>query len=526
MSFVSYAPNLEDVLLHRVFGGQETGFYVDVGAFHPVIGSVTKSFYDRGWSGINVEPGSVFTELAKARPRDINLQMAVFDREGEIAFVEDDGDRGMSHIVMNEAGGQPARMVPCDTLQAIVDRHSRGRPVDFIKVDAEGAETAIVHGTDWRVLRPRVMLLEATRPWSSMLSNQDWEPALLQQGFVRVYFDGVNCFYVPEEEAVTLARHFQTPVNVLDRAEPHDVVVVRETLQTRQAEVAHLTAQAATERDSMRKALDEKATEASRLAAELTTLQSSLLGEQAKVARLSATYESQRAETERLSAERDETRVRLDETCAHAARLEADLSAALSEFEGKCAEATELRAEVTRLTGMVHTLAAQNAPPPSVSAGDIAAPPQARASLARRGALVAYRLMRPFVRPPLWRLRTFMTGGLMGHISHLSQRIDALGTTLQLRPIIEPPANNPPAAVQIQDDVAAGEMRRLAGEMERVLLTLALERTSEQMYSAALPAQKASPEPALSGNSLRDDAQPLSLDRLQHSSAAAVSEQI
>ena len=56
MSFVSYAQNFEDVLLHRVFGGQETGFYVDVGAYHPVDGSVTKAFYDLGWSGINLEP--------------------------------------------------------------------------------------------------------------------------------------------------------------------------------------------------------------------------------------------------------------------------------------------------------------------------------------------------------------------------------------------------------------------------------------------------------------------------------------
>jgi FkbM family methyltransferase len=206
MSIISYAQNFEDVLLHRVFGGQETGFYIDVGAYHPIIGSVTKAFYDKGWSGINVEPGSVFADLAAARPRDINLRMAVFDRAGEIAFVEDEEDRGMSRVVMGESGA--VQMVPCDTLQAIVDVHSHGRPIDFVKVDAEGAETAIVHSTDWRQLRPRVLLLEATRPWSSVLANQDWEPALLQQGYVRAYFDGINCFYIPEEEAPALLRHF------------------------------------------------------------------------------------------------------------------------------------------------------------------------------------------------------------------------------------------------------------------------------------------------------------------------------
>ena len=40
--------------------------------------SVTCAFYDRGWSGINVEPlDEYFTRLTKARPRDTNLKVAV-----------------------------------------------------------------------------------------------------------------------------------------------------------------------------------------------------------------------------------------------------------------------------------------------------------------------------------------------------------------------------------------------------------------------------------------------------------------
>ncbi len=53
---ISYAQNQEDVLLNRVFQGLSDGFYIDVGANDPVVDSVTKLFYDRGWTGINVEP--------------------------------------------------------------------------------------------------------------------------------------------------------------------------------------------------------------------------------------------------------------------------------------------------------------------------------------------------------------------------------------------------------------------------------------------------------------------------------------
>jgi hypothetical protein len=47
---ISYAQNLEAVLLSRAFGGQMDGFYVDVGAGDPTYLSVTKWFYDLDFS--------------------------------------------------------------------------------------------------------------------------------------------------------------------------------------------------------------------------------------------------------------------------------------------------------------------------------------------------------------------------------------------------------------------------------------------------------------------------------------------
>src|SRR6266851_465847 len=43
-------------MLARVFAGRTAGFYVDVSAADPVNLSVTKWFYDLGWSGLNIEP--------------------------------------------------------------------------------------------------------------------------------------------------------------------------------------------------------------------------------------------------------------------------------------------------------------------------------------------------------------------------------------------------------------------------------------------------------------------------------------
>src|SRR5438105_4245198 len=83
----SYAQNFEDVMIARLFDADYRGFYVDIGAAHPEVLSVTCHFYKRGWSGINVEPTSqLYSLLCAARARDINLQCAIGERAGHATF--------------------------------------------------------------------------------------------------------------------------------------------------------------------------------------------------------------------------------------------------------------------------------------------------------------------------------------------------------------------------------------------------------------------------------------------------------
>src|SRR5258708_13221371 len=73
MPFISYAQNCEDVILWRALRDVDRGFYVDIGAADPKEGSVTQAFYERGWSGVNIEPQAAsFERLWQARARDTN----------------------------------------------------------------------------------------------------------------------------------------------------------------------------------------------------------------------------------------------------------------------------------------------------------------------------------------------------------------------------------------------------------------------------------------------------------------------
>ena len=219
---ISYAQNFEDIVLNRVFRKQDSGFYIDVGAMDPEEGSITKAFYDRGWRGINIEPDTRFhTKLCANRVRDINLNVAVGDVSETRRFFafEDQGistfsERFRDYFVER---GRPFKETVCSvTTLAEICHAYVGEPIDFLKIDAEGWEGAVLRGADWTNFRPHVLLLEATEPYSHKPLWAEWEPFLLEKcGYIFVYFDGLNRFYVREENQ-ELSEHFAFPVNVLD----------------------------------------------------------------------------------------------------------------------------------------------------------------------------------------------------------------------------------------------------------------------------------------------------------------------
>jgi FkbM family methyltransferase len=219
---LSYTPNLEDVLLRRCFRDIEAGFYVDIGAHHPTHASVTRSFYDAGWSGINVEPGAEIAALRVERTRDVNIEAAVADFEGESVFWVHDSCTATSSLteavvprVAEVAGDVIPKTVKVTTLNSIIERHAAGRNIHFLKIDAEGAEDAIVRAADWKRHRPEVIVIESTEPFTTIRRNEAWQDILQKHNFTFAYFDGVNDFWV-RNESTHLLEHFKVPINVLD----------------------------------------------------------------------------------------------------------------------------------------------------------------------------------------------------------------------------------------------------------------------------------------------------------------------
>ena len=223
---ISFAQNREDVVLERIFRDKLTGFYVDVGACHPVYESVTYHFYLRGWSGVNIEPQpDLFTELLHERPRDVNLNVCVGRGSGRRKLYVT-SDRGTS--TLDESLGRRYRLegrltgaieVEVASLNDIWRVHVGAREVDFLKIDVEGFEAEVLSNVDFDLVAPLVLVVEAIHPTSRVQTNHLWEEPVLAR-YTLFYFDGLNRFYHRSDIPLDHGRH-GTPPNVLDRFKSH-----------------------------------------------------------------------------------------------------------------------------------------------------------------------------------------------------------------------------------------------------------------------------------------------------------------
>lgn len=254
MSFLSYAQNFEDVMLWRALGHVDGGLYVDVGAQHPRIDSVSRAFYERGWRGVHIEPVPAFADLLRAdRPDETVLQVALAEREGTLAL-NVFADTGLSTAVASYARRHEAERgyagqrieVPVLTMASALQPLA-GKDIHWLKIDVEGFELQVLQGWDSEVLRPWVMVVEATVPNSPQTDFASWEPILQSAGYRFVYFDGLNRFYVAPEHA-ELAAAFSRPPNIFDGVELSGLSswgLCRPVIAAREAEAAAAAAQVA-----------------------------------------------------------------------------------------------------------------------------------------------------------------------------------------------------------------------------------------------------------------------------------------
>ncbi|MBU2809643.1 FkbM family methyltransferase [Acidithiobacillus ferrooxidans F221] len=222
MTWISYAQNFEDVMLRRALRHVDRGFYIDVGAQHPRIDSVSRAFYEIGWRGVHVEPVPAYAKLLQEdRLDETVIQAALGESKGEVSFYEipETGLSTMDAAIAEEHAQQGFSVhtidVPLRTLASVFRQQPKGTDIHWLKIDVEGAEERVLRGWGRSKARPWVVVVESTLPLTETASHATWEPLILRRGYRMIYFDGLNRFYLSDVHP-ELRPHFSHGPCVFD----------------------------------------------------------------------------------------------------------------------------------------------------------------------------------------------------------------------------------------------------------------------------------------------------------------------
>lgn len=149
-----------------LFDHKYKGFYVDVGAFHPLLLSNTYSLYRKGWRGIAIDPNLECGVLfARFRPEDTFIHSAVGVDSGMVEMVMfkeatfnctlDQLDKVPEDVRRNARQMQ----VSIRPLSEIFNSRGIGK-VDLLSVDCEGNDLKVLCSNDWTRWKPSVICIE------------------------------------------------------------------------------------------------------------------------------------------------------------------------------------------------------------------------------------------------------------------------------------------------------------------------------------------------------------------------------
>lgn len=150
----SYSQDItqQDRWVVEILNGKKNGYFVDIGASSGIDGSNTyilEKNYD--WEGICVEANTTYFEWLSKKRKSICENICVYDREGELLFVEPNTNRGyggiLSHLSNDKKthwGDGKKVKKSCTTLENLLRKHKAPKVIDYLSMDIEGAEHAVL----------------------------------------------------------------------------------------------------------------------------------------------------------------------------------------------------------------------------------------------------------------------------------------------------------------------------------------------------------------------------------------------
>ena len=163
---ISYSFNGVDLIIDYIFKEKNNGFYLDIGAQHPISNNNTYILHKKGWDGINIDLDKKNIDLFKiARPNDFNLNYAVSNIEGESDLFFYHESSPINTLNKDVSNFQKARIksiskIQTYTLNKILYDINFNKQIDYMNIDVEGHEKHVLDGFNIQKFKPKVISVE------------------------------------------------------------------------------------------------------------------------------------------------------------------------------------------------------------------------------------------------------------------------------------------------------------------------------------------------------------------------------
>ncbi len=197
----SYGQFGEDTIVQVALRGVIGGTYIDVGAYHPILYSNTYALYCRGWHGFVVDPNHTMSPLYRLlRHRDVFINTAIgcdcrelYHSFSDGAYNTLDTDEAEKRKKMPYLKYLGSREIECKSLADVVKENGI-RHIDFLNVDVEGQDLAVLKSHDWSV-PPSVIAVEDEIFDPKNPEHSELFRFLSEKGYTMFGFSGLTCVW-------------------------------------------------------------------------------------------------------------------------------------------------------------------------------------------------------------------------------------------------------------------------------------------------------------------------------------------
>lgn len=207
-----FGQGAEDVLVRKLFPRtKKDGVYLDIGAYHPFKHSNTAWFWMKGWRGYNIDANPNTIKLfEKHRPKDANFWTAIIPGA--------DYDNGTRHVslmlpnrldyasgisatgtvsaeVGDERGFSSTQQVPAISIAILIEQNNI-KDVDYLNIDIEGYDEAILSEIDFSVISPTVVTIEDYSDSFAELVNSRISKLMERNGYDLVGRAGITSIFL------------------------------------------------------------------------------------------------------------------------------------------------------------------------------------------------------------------------------------------------------------------------------------------------------------------------------------------